>query len=172
LGLKVTPDIKQRLDEAARERGWTQSQEAENRLRRSFEIEDAMGGFFTDNIVGNLGSAFRRGGLRAAYLQNLPAPEAPDSWVRDPFCYAAAEQLVIDALRSWRPGNTRNPNRSAEEQQEFDRAYALLSEQARIAANAIHPTEPLQPEDIARLKASLDDEPHPSIAKRKKGGAQ
>jgi predicted transcriptional regulator len=37
LGLKVTPEIKQKLDEAARASGRTQSQEAELRLERTFE---------------------------------------------------------------------------------------------------------------------------------------
>lgn len=37
LGLKVTPDIKNKLDAAARANGRTQSQEAEARLERSFD---------------------------------------------------------------------------------------------------------------------------------------
>lgn len=37
LGLRVTPDIKQRLDDAAEESGRSQSQEAEFRLERSFD---------------------------------------------------------------------------------------------------------------------------------------
>ena len=42
LGLKVTPQIKIRLDNAARESGRTQSQEAELRLERSFERVDLL----------------------------------------------------------------------------------------------------------------------------------
>ena len=42
LGLKVTPQIKARLDNAARETGRTQSQEAELRLERSFDREDLL----------------------------------------------------------------------------------------------------------------------------------
>jgi predicted transcriptional regulator len=42
LGLKVTPEIKARLDEAARANGRTQSQEAEYRLERSFERQDLL----------------------------------------------------------------------------------------------------------------------------------
>jgi len=40
--LKVTPDVKTRLDETAKNNGRTQSQEAEVRLERSFEDEDAL----------------------------------------------------------------------------------------------------------------------------------
>jgi hypothetical protein len=42
LGLKVTAEIKQRLDKAARETGRTQSQEAEVRLEQSFRSEDLL----------------------------------------------------------------------------------------------------------------------------------
>src|SRR5262245_19190577 len=42
LGLKVTPEVKTRLDLAARHTGRTQSQEAELRLERSFEREDLL----------------------------------------------------------------------------------------------------------------------------------
>ncbi len=42
LGLKVTPEIKQRLDQVAKANGRTQSQEAEARLERSFREEDLL----------------------------------------------------------------------------------------------------------------------------------
>jgi hypothetical protein len=42
LGLKVTPDIKTKLDGSAQESGRTQSQEAEARLERSFGEADAL----------------------------------------------------------------------------------------------------------------------------------
>jgi hypothetical protein len=42
LGLKVTAEIKQRLDDAARANGRTQSQEAEFRLERSFDREGLL----------------------------------------------------------------------------------------------------------------------------------
>jgi hypothetical protein len=42
LGLKVTAEIKQRLDAAARANGRTQSQEAETRLERSFRDEQLL----------------------------------------------------------------------------------------------------------------------------------
>lgn len=42
LGLKVTPEIKNSLDTAAKENGRTQSQEAEVRLERSFEQQQLL----------------------------------------------------------------------------------------------------------------------------------
>ena len=42
LGLKVTPTIKNRLDEAAKLNGRTQSAEAEYQLERSFERQDLL----------------------------------------------------------------------------------------------------------------------------------
>jgi hypothetical protein len=43
LGLKVTADIKRRLDAAARASGRTQSQEAEHRIELSYRYERALG---------------------------------------------------------------------------------------------------------------------------------
>jgi len=43
LGLKVTADIKRRLDSAARASGRTQSQEAEHRIELSYQYERALG---------------------------------------------------------------------------------------------------------------------------------
>jgi hypothetical protein len=42
LGLRVTPDMKRRLDEAAAKSGRSQSQEAELRLERSFDYEKGL----------------------------------------------------------------------------------------------------------------------------------
>jgi hypothetical protein len=43
LGLKVTADIKRRIDSAARASGRTQSQEAERRIELSYQYERALG---------------------------------------------------------------------------------------------------------------------------------
>jgi hypothetical protein len=45
LGLKVTAEIKQKIEAAAQANGRTQSQEAESRLERSFAIEDERRAF-------------------------------------------------------------------------------------------------------------------------------
>src|SRR5882762_5140915 len=42
LGLKVTPEIKNKLDRAAKENGRTQSQEAELRIEQSFRHENVL----------------------------------------------------------------------------------------------------------------------------------
>ena len=42
LGIRVTPDLKRRLDAAAEAGGRSQSQEAEFRLERSFDHEDLL----------------------------------------------------------------------------------------------------------------------------------
>lgn len=42
LGLKVTPAIKDRLEQSAHEAGRTQSQEAEYRLERSFDRQNLL----------------------------------------------------------------------------------------------------------------------------------
>src|SRR6266446_6057044 len=47
LGLKVTPEVKNKLDAAAKQNGRTQSQEAEQRLERSFQQQDLL-----DQVMG------------------------------------------------------------------------------------------------------------------------
>lgn len=51
LGLKVTPEIKRRLDQAARDSGRTQSQEAELRIEQSFRNDNRRPRTFTVTIA-------------------------------------------------------------------------------------------------------------------------
>lgn len=53
LGLKVTAEIKRRLDSAARASGRTQSQEAERRIEMSYTYENAIGAL--DAAIAKLG---------------------------------------------------------------------------------------------------------------------
>jgi hypothetical protein len=100
LGIRVTPEMKARLEEIAAGSGRSQSQEAEYRLERSFEREglllEALALAFGETIAGTvllLGAimsvdATMRGGIRGA---------------DDPDIYRSAldeAALVLSALRS------------------------------------------------------------------------
>jgi hypothetical protein len=101
LGLRVTADIKRRLDGAAAASGRSQSQEAELRIERSFEGEDAFtralgGPELRAHAIGMI-AAFAAGGQAAA------PKRSPAAWLRDQESYRGAFLRVIDALLAGMP---------------------------------------------------------------------
>lgn len=103
LGLRVTADIKEGLDAAAERAGRSQSQEAEFRLERSFELDRQFGGPEMVAIVNLMAGAFLRGGQLGAAAAEPPITGGPAAWMLDPFCYDAAVAAVVDALRAAQP---------------------------------------------------------------------
>jgi hypothetical protein len=97
LGLKVTAEIKQRIDEQARKSGRTQSQQAELMVERAFTDEDRFGGPAMRPIVEMLVGAFLRGGQFGAAASGH-ADWTPAEWLNDPHCYRAAAYSVGFAL--------------------------------------------------------------------------
>src|SRR3954454_12478893 len=78
LGLKVTPEIKNKLDTAAKANGRTQSQEAEVRLERSFdrealllEVLELRYGSPLAGLLMAMGAAMDGAGRSAAILAQL-----------------------------------------------------------------------------------------------------
>jgi hypothetical protein len=117
LGLKVTAAIKSRLDQAARESGRTQSQEAEIRLERSFEREDLLSEALTlaygRKVAGIL--------LAVAYVMDAASrlterntwnPFRKD-WTDDPERFDHAVQAATALLYAVRPPGE-IPDRSSE----------------------------------------------------------
>jgi TraY domain len=101
LGLKVTADIKGRLDAAAQASGRTQSQEAELRLERSFTMQDQIwemfGGRAAFNAALLMSSSF-------AHVGNQEADGRPvGEWMKDPTVFDRAMRGVVDALWSIHP---------------------------------------------------------------------
>jgi hypothetical protein len=90
LGLKVTPEIKQRLDQEARKNGRTQSQQAEVMIERAFTEQAALGGPEMQRMAYLMASAFAVSGRHSAAGK-------PD-WIDDTGHYGAASAGVIDAL--------------------------------------------------------------------------
>ena len=72
LGLRVTPELKTRLDDAANQSGRSQSQEAELRLEQSFRQDEDFGGPEIANIARLVAAAFLRGGQRGARARKHP----------------------------------------------------------------------------------------------------
>jgi hypothetical protein len=114
LGLKVTGDIKAKLDAAARANGRTQSQEAEARLEQTFreelllpQILDAAYGRETAGLVLALAECIRGAAQRAAMLcdgshqkwHDDPSIETVGLWLSQEWmCYPWAFRQVVDAV--------------------------------------------------------------------------
>jgi TraY domain-containing protein len=109
LGLKVTDEIKHRLDTAAQSSGRTQSQEAEARLERSFRddkllpqlLEIAYGQRLAGLLMA-LGRAMRDAGGHAS-IKTMNAFTGAEGWFDDnPVAYEEARRAaehILDALR-------------------------------------------------------------------------
>lgn len=97
LGLKVTADIKHRLDEATKVSGRTQSQEAELRIEQSFALEEQWGGRDIRNLAQLAAATFEHAGATAAAANGHP-DWSPAEWTRDPECYTAAVRAIVEAL--------------------------------------------------------------------------
>ena len=109
LGLKVTSEMKDRIDRAAKKSGRTQSQEAELRLELSFLIDADVAQSPKLMAIGRLvPTAFGLAGARAAAERGHPGWE-PREWMQDEYCYKSATLAVGQMLQSLAPGAKR-PN--------------------------------------------------------------
>jgi hypothetical protein len=123
LGLRVTPEHKERLDAAAASSGRSQSQEAESRIEFSFDREDLLTdvlrlayGRRVAGILQLLGSAMLHSGVNAL-LSAAGGPLADDGkadftgWTEDPDAYEQAKRSVVAILDRLRPeGQISNPH--------------------------------------------------------------
>jgi len=121
LGLKVTPQIKERLDGAARSNGRTQSQEAEVRLERSFDREDLLSqglslayGRELAGLLLLLASALEATGrlahtlaegnrAHAAGTRRTAIPARRGDWLDDPYAFDQAARAALRILEAARP---------------------------------------------------------------------
>ena len=90
LGLKVTAEVKQKIDEEARKTGRTQSQQAELLLERAFTEDAGFGGSEVRRLAIFMASAFAIAGQRSA------AGKA--DWMDDPIAYSAGALGAAEAL--------------------------------------------------------------------------
>lgn len=108
LGLKVTPEIKNKLDAAAKANGRTQSQEAEARIEQTFRgehyLEQAMElayGPRLSVLLLLLGRAMNEIGKSAPF---------PTDWMDQPHIFYQASAAVGEALEAFRPNGGTPPS--------------------------------------------------------------
>jgi hypothetical protein len=93
LGLKVTPEIKNRLDTAATITGRSQSQEAETRLAGTFEHENTL-----SEIMG-LAFGEANGGLMLLSGEALRVFVPHGEWVDEPATYETVARVFVRLLQ-------------------------------------------------------------------------
>jgi hypothetical protein len=116
MSLRVTPDIKQRLERSALETGRSLSQEAELRLERSFRDDDLlpqlMAAAYGEKLAAVLmivGAAMAEAG-RTAGFQETRTPEGAVEWFDRPVAYDQAAQAAKAVLGTLAPeGDVRPP---------------------------------------------------------------
>ena len=121
MGLKVTSDIKKRLDNAARASGRTQSQEAEARLERSFDHQEllpqVLGLTYGRQLAAMLlmlGDAMKATGESAGFSATAVRPsailEGTQKWFDIPYAYDQAVRAANRILEALRPaGDPQTP---------------------------------------------------------------
>lgn len=96
VGFRSPPELKAKLEDAAKGAGRSLSSEAQFRLEQSFEREARLGGPELHQISQLAAAAFWHAGAQQARMDGLPT--APKSWLHDPACYGSAVAAVIFAL--------------------------------------------------------------------------
>jgi hypothetical protein len=112
LGLRVTPELKRRLDAATRATGRSQSQEAEVRLERSFDRQDLITEVLSvafdrpsAGIILAIGHLMHCAGSQhhALYLGDV------QHWTEDPAAFDDAVEAALTFLQAVKPRKGRRP---------------------------------------------------------------
>jgi TraY domain len=106
LSLRVTPQMKARLDEAAQESGRSQSQEAEIRLERSFVHGDLLGDVLSLAFGAQFAGLLFLLGI-AMIDQGRRMTEGKGDWTSDSVAYDAAMSAAVRLLEYCRPDGSR-----------------------------------------------------------------
>ena len=100
LGLRVTPEIKRRLDESAIASGRSQSQEAELRLEQSFREEDLLPSLLAAAygpqcaaLVLMIARAMHQAGTSAGFMKTFTL-DGSVNWVEEPHAFKMARQAA------------------------------------------------------------------------------
>jgi hypothetical protein len=141
LGLKVTAEIKNRLDFAAKTNGRTQSQEAEARLEASFRDEaraplfhDAVYGVQTAGLLELLGAVIRNTAAASVGL------ERAEDWLSQPPAFGAVAAAVNEIVAASRPLDT-----TAKPADDDDRRGRAIAHNWLTLIAARHPKETTEP---------------------------
>ena len=110
LGLRVTVDLKNKLDRASHDSGRSQSQEAELRLESSFrscriaiEALELAFGAETAKFMLRVGMMIRSASSAGNFITGTMHDDDLAAWLENPFVFAAVERGVKRLLEAQRP---------------------------------------------------------------------
>lgn len=112
LGLKVTPDVKNKLDAEAKANGRTQSQEAELRIENSFRnrrlIDEALALAYGEKTAATLlllAETIRQSSDHAAWIMALAGREEVwrEDWLSEPDMFGIVARHLTRAIEALRP---------------------------------------------------------------------
>ncbi len=143
LGLRVTPDLKNKLDAAAKAAGRSQSQEAELRLENSFRgeryLDEAMELAYGRQpsallaiIAHVMDDAGKFGGFDAA-----GTAEGATDWLRIPDAVEQAKQAICEVLSAFQPEGYQPPDFRIELPPGFGPAAGMPSRGVGFARGAL-----------------------------------
>ncbi len=119
LSLRVTPELKEKLDNAAQASGRSQTQEIEFRLERSFDrselLPETMALTYGRELAGLLmvmGQALKDSSMLSVVMLE-PTGESLSAWFQDPFVYDQAAKALYKIVNHFRPnGEVVSPPRA------------------------------------------------------------
>jgi hypothetical protein len=151
LGLRVTPELKRRLDAVVEGGGRSQSQEAEMRLERSFEREGLLPeilelkfGRPAAGIILAIGCAVRDA-ARSYEIEHAREIETAPNWALDPDGFDLAADAAVAVLDMLRPEGARSVRPGQ------GRAFATRTRQAMADNPALSAVRREEGEVIRRL---------------------
>lgn len=128
IGVRTSPQLKGRLEAAAKEMGRSVAQEAEYRLDESFALEELLGSPATKSLL-----------IELARKIALAEKEAKASWNTDITSHRLATKLVGQAMKDARPlpenwlEMSREYNEFRRSSERFEKATEILSSAGVIA---------------------------------------
>ena len=111
MGVRLTRELRARLEAEARAEGRSLTQEIELRLRESFELEkhinDIFGGKHTQQFLQVMAQLIRLIEISAGGTQREPDGRVRIRWLDDPFTYDLVQSMFETVLRHLRPRGRR-----------------------------------------------------------------
>jgi hypothetical protein len=120
LSLRMTAELKQRLEDAGSSSGRNLSQEAERRLENSFRDDEILDraldlalGRQTAGLVQLLTRVVRDAGTHAGFM-TTQTPDGATNWLSDPYAFKQASIAITTALEALQPDGDDKPPRMPE----------------------------------------------------------
>ena len=103
VGLRVSGDMQRRLERAAKKNGRSINSEIIERLERSFEFEDRLGGPKVAELVETIGTVMRSTGEHTAFFVDSSKTHDQGEWLAVPYAFDQASKAAITILEHHRP---------------------------------------------------------------------